>query len=96
MNSNGAGIECCESGRANNGSKEKLGPPRTLREIIPPALPCSKARRNPVLPRKTAGELSLHALDDAVADLLIDVAPILESPLQDRFGHPIFQVADHV
>jgi len=33
---------------------------------------------------------------DAVTDLLVDVAPVFEGPLQDRFGHSVAQVPGDV
>ena len=33
------------------------------------------------------GSVTLHALGYAIADLLIDVAPVFKRTLQDRFGH---------
>jgi serine protease len=33
---------------------------------------------------------------DAVADFLIDVAPVFEGPLQHGFGHAVFQMPHHV
>jgi len=43
------------------------------------------------MPRSAA----LHALGDAVADLLVDVPPVFERTLQHGFGHA-FQAPHHV
>lgn len=40
--------------------------------------------------------LAFHALDDAAAGLLIDVAPIFERAFQYGPGHAVFQVPHHV
>jgi len=42
------------------------------------------------------GLVFLHSFGNAIADLFIDVAPVLESPLQNRLGYAIFQVTGHV
>src|SRR5271166_7070476 len=38
----------------------------------------------------------VHALGDAVADLLVDVAPVFERALQHRRGHAFLEVAADV
>src|SRR6202042_437383 len=42
------------------------------------------------------GRLGPDAGLDLAAEVLVHVAPVLEGALQDRFGHPVEQVADDV
>ena len=39
---------------------------------------------------------AVHALGDAVADFLVDVAPVFERTLQHGFGHAVLEVSDDV
>ncbi len=40
--------------------------------------------------------LAFHAFGDAVADFLIDIAPVFEDLLQHGFGHAVSQMTHHI
>jgi hypothetical protein len=53
------------------------------------AVPRTRDSRRP----KLSG---VDAIFDAVTDVLVDVAPVLEGPLQNRFGDAVEQMAHEV